>query len=159
MKRIFALLAALIFVFVAWAQDDEYSRDECTSLVVGRLASVDGSVITSHTCDGVSRTWIKVVPAADHHRKEMVDIFKNTRRTAFDGDTTGVRYAGQIPQARHTFAYLNTAYPCMNEKQVAMGKPRSAALTPFATEAACSLSRSFRELPSSAATTLVTRSG
>ena len=122
MKKIFALLTALSFVFVAWAQDDEYSRDECTSLVVGRLASVDGSVITSHTCDGVSRTWIKVVPAADHHRKETVDIFKNTRRTAFDGDTTGVRYAGQIPQARHTYAYLNTAYPCMNEKQVAMGE-------------------------------------
>ena len=122
MKRFFLFAAALFCVISAWGQDDEYSRDECTSLVVGRLASVDGSVITSHTCDGVSRTWIKVVPAADHGRKEMVDIFKNTRRTAFDGDTTGVRFAGQIPQARHTYAYLNTAYPCMNEKQVAMGE-------------------------------------
>ena len=122
MKRFLVCAVALCCVFSAWGQDDEYSRDECTSLVVGRLASADGSVITSHTCDGVSRTWIKVVPAADHGRKEMVDIFKNTRRTAFDGDTTGVRYAGQIPQARHTYAYLNTAYPCMNEKQVAMGE-------------------------------------
>ena len=122
MKRFLVCAVALCCVFPAWGQDDEYSRDECTSLVVGRLASADGSVITSHTCDGVSRTWIKVVPAADHGRKEMVDIFKNTRKTAFDGDTTGVRYAGQIPQARHTYAYLNTAYPCMNEKQVAMGE-------------------------------------
>ena len=122
MKRFLVCAVALCCVFSAWGQDDEYSRDECTSLVVGRLASADGSVITSHTCDGVSRTWIKVVPAADHGRKEMVDIFKNTRRTAFDGDTTGVRYAGQIPQVRHTYAYLNTAYPCMNEKQVAMGE-------------------------------------
>ena len=122
MKRVFLLIAALCCTLAAWGQDDEYSRDECTSLVVGRLASADGSVITSHTCDGVSRTWINVVPAADHRRNETVDIFKNTRRTAFDGDTTGVRYAGQIPQARHTYAYLNTAYPCMNEKQVAMGE-------------------------------------
>ena len=122
MRKIFALLAALGFVFLAWGQDDPRSYDECTSLVVGRLASADGSVITSHTCDGVSRTWITVEPAADHRRKEMVDIFKNTRRTAFKGDTTGVRFAGQIPQARHTYAYLNTAYPCMNEKQVAMGE-------------------------------------
>lgn len=122
MKRFLVCAVALCCVFPAWGQDDEYSRDECTSLVVGRLASADGSVITSHTCDGVSRTWIKVVPAADHGPKEMVDIFKNTRKTAFDGDTTGVRYAGQIPQARHTYAYLNTAYPCMNEKQVAMGE-------------------------------------
>ena len=122
MKKFLAIVAALCCAIVVWGQDDEYSRDECTSLVVGRLASADGSVITSHTCDGVSRTWIKVVPAADHGRKEMVDIFKNTRRTAFDGDTTGVRFAGQIPQARHTYAYLNTAYPCLNEKQVAMGE-------------------------------------
>ena len=122
MKKIIALLAALCLVFIAWGQDDPRSYDECTSLVVGRLATTDGSVITSHTCDGVSRTWIKVVPAAKHPRKEMVDIFKNTRKTAFDGDTTGVRFAGQIPQARRTYAYLNTAYPCMNEKQVAMGE-------------------------------------
>ena len=122
MNRFFALAAALCCALTAWGQDDEYSRDECTSIVVGRLASADGSVITSHACDGVSRTWITVEPAADHGRRETVDIFKNTRKTAFKGDTTGVRYAGQIPQARHTFAYLNTAYPCMNEKQVAMGE-------------------------------------
>ena len=122
MRNLFTLLAALSLVVCAWGQEDEYSKDECTSLVVGRLASADGSVITSHTCDGVSRTWITVEPAADYGRKAMVDIYKNTRKTAFKGDTTGVRYAGQIPQARHTFAYLNTAYPCLNEKQVAMGE-------------------------------------
>ena len=122
MNKITILLASLFLAVSAWGQDDEYSKDECTSLVVGRLASADGSVITSHTCDGVSRTWITVEPAADYPRKAMMDIYKNTRKNAFKGDTTGVRYAGQIPQARHTFAYLNTAYPCLNEKQVAMGE-------------------------------------
>ena len=122
MKKLFVLFTVLCCGVAVWAQDDEYSRDECTSLVVGRLASADGSVITSHTCDGVSRTWITVEPAADYGRKQMMDIYKNTRKTAFKGDTTGVRFAGQIPQARHTYAYLNTAYPCMNEKQVAMGE-------------------------------------
>ncbi len=122
MKKLFVLFTVLCYGVAVWAQDDEYSRDECTSLVVGRLASADGSVITSHTCDGVSRTWITVEPAADYGRKQMMDIYKNTRKTAFRGDTTGVRFAGQIPQARHTYAYLNTAYPCMNEKQVAMGE-------------------------------------
>ena len=122
MKKLFVLFTVLCCGVAVWAQDDEYSRDECTSLVVGRLASADGSVITSHTCDGVSRTWITVEPAADYGRKAMMDIYKNTRKNAFKGDTTGVRYAGQIPQARHTFAYLNTAYPCLNEKQVAMGE-------------------------------------
>ncbi|MBR1926281.1 MAG: C69 family dipeptidase [Bacteroidales bacterium] len=122
MNRITILLASLFLAVSAWGQEDEYSRDECTSIVVGRLASADGSVITSHTCDGVSRTWLTVEPALDYGPKAMMPIYKNTRRTAFYGDTTGVRYAGQIPQARHTYAYLNTAYPCMNEKQLAMGE-------------------------------------
>ena len=122
MKKILAVAAALCCVVLTWGQDEEYSLDECTSIVVGRLASTDGSVITSHTCDGVSRTWITVEPAAKHARGEMMDIFKNTRWTAFKGDTTGLRFAGRIPQARKTYAYLNTAYPCLNEKQVAMGE-------------------------------------
>ncbi|MBR3074943.1 MAG: hypothetical protein IKH11_04200, partial [Bacteroidales bacterium] len=28
--------------------------------MVGRQASADGSVITSHTCDGRYRTWVRV---------------------------------------------------------------------------------------------------
>jgi hypothetical protein len=35
----------------------------CTSIMVGRLASVDGSVITCHTCDGNYRQWLNIVPA------------------------------------------------------------------------------------------------
>jgi hypothetical protein len=29
---------------------------------------------------------------------------------------------GEIPQVEHTYAYLNTAYPCLNEKQLAIGE-------------------------------------
>ena len=29
---------------------------------------------------------------------------------------------GTIPEARHTYAYLNTAYPALNEKQLAIGE-------------------------------------
>ena len=39
--------------------------DCCTSIMVGKLASTDGSVMTSHTCDSWYRTWVNVVPAAD----------------------------------------------------------------------------------------------
>ena len=122
MKKCFALLTVLLCCVPVWSQDDEYALDECTSIVVGRLASTDGSVITSHTCDGVSRTWIDVVPAAKHSRSEKFQVLKNTRKTSFRGDTTGVRFAGEIPMPRRTLQYLNTAYPCLNEKQVAMGE-------------------------------------
>ena len=30
----------------------------CTSIMVGRLATTDGSVITSQSCDGNYRTWV-----------------------------------------------------------------------------------------------------
>ncbi len=102
--------------------EEELDGQNCTSIMVGKLASTDGSVITSHTCDGKYRTWAYMEPAADHKKGEMRVILRNTMRTAFRGDTTGVRYAGEIPEVKHTYAYLNTAYPCFNEKQVGIGE-------------------------------------
>ena len=112
----------LLTAAIATAQDNEYEGLDCTSIAVGRLASDDGSVITSHTCDGKSRTWATMEPAAKHPKGTMHPVYKWTRRTAFPGDTTGVRFAGEIPEARRTYAYLNTAYPSLNEKQVAIGE-------------------------------------
>lgn len=52
----------------AVAQPDESTlqgqqRMSCTSIMVGRKASADGSVMTSHTCDSWYRTWMQIVPA------------------------------------------------------------------------------------------------
>ena len=125
------LAAALIFNFQfsifnsASAQDFNSQITDgqsCTSIMVGKKASTDGSVITSHTCDGRYRTWMTVEPAADHKAGTMHTVRKGTMHTAFRDDTTGVRIAGTIPQALHTYAYLNTAYPCLNEKQLAIGE-------------------------------------
>ncbi|MBR1792333.1 MAG: peptidase C69, partial [Bacteroidales bacterium] len=90
--------------------------------MVGKKASADGSVMTSHTCDGRYRTWMTIEPAADHKSGEKTEIYKGLMHTSFRTDTTGVRVAGTIPQEAHTYAYLNTAYPCMNEHQLAMGE-------------------------------------
>ena len=38
-------------------------NESCTSIAAGKLATTDGSVMTSQTCDGTSRTWMEVVPA------------------------------------------------------------------------------------------------
>ena len=122
MKKVYLLIIAVSLGLSATAQDNEYEGLDCTSIAVGRLASADGSVITSHTCDGKSRTWATMEPAAKHPKGTMHPVYKWTRRTAFLGDTTGVRLAGEITEARRTFAYLNTAYPSLNEKQVAIGE-------------------------------------
>ena len=120
MKRFFSLLAALAIGSLLSAQ--EFDGQSCTSIMVGRKASTDGSVMTSHTCDGRYRTWAQVEPAADHEPGTMHPVLRGTMHTNFRGDTTGVKLMGEIPEAAHTYAYLNTAYPCLNEKQLAIGE-------------------------------------
>ena len=120
MKKLFALIA--VFSLLLPAQAQEFDGQSCTSIMVGRKASADGSVITSHTCDGRYRTWVQMEPAADHEPGTMHPVLRGTMHTAFRGDTTGVRLTGEIPEAAHTYAYLNTAYPCFNEKQLAIGE-------------------------------------
>ena len=124
MKRFLITLAALLSCSAAiFAQiDSPFVGQSCTSILVGRLASTDGSVVTSHTCDGRYRTWAYVEPAADYPKGSLHDVCHGTMNTAFRGDTTGVRLVGQIPEAAHTYAYLNTGYPCLNEKQLAIGE-------------------------------------
>ncbi len=95
----------------------------CTSIMVGRKASADGSVITSHTCDSrVDRTWLNIVPAAEHGEGESCPVFSGRRFIRFAGDTTGMKISGTIPQVLRTHGYINTAYPCMNDRQVAIGE-------------------------------------
>ncbi|MPL99440.1 Dipeptidase A [bioreactor metagenome] len=90
--------------------------------MVGKNATTDGSVITSHTCDGRYRSWLNIVPAASHDEKDMLDIQWGTMMTETPWDTRGVETKGKIKQVKKTFAYLNVAYPCMNEKQLIIGE-------------------------------------
>lgn len=96
--------------------------ENCTSITVGRLASADGSVMTAHTCDGNYRTWLEVVPAGKHKAGEMHPVYWGTLNTEAAWDMTNAKKKGEIPEALSTFAYLNTAYPCLNEKQLAIGE-------------------------------------
>ena len=97
--------------------------DGCTSITVGKMASFDGSVMTSHTDDSHrTRSWANVIPAANHKVGDMVPMFKRVACDSFDMPTYAHRFIGEIPQAEHTFQYINTAYPCLNEKQLGIGE-------------------------------------
>ena len=125
MKKSFVFLSILSLFLLSYGQ--EYNSQivdgqSCTSIMVGKKASGDGSVITSHTCDGRYRTWMTMEPACDYKVGATHTVRKGTMHTAFRNDTTGVRVVGTIPQVMHTYAYLNTAYPCLNEKQLAIGE-------------------------------------
>lgn len=127
MKRFLFFLVLSLCVTYVTAQEDLYNSQivdgqSCTSIMVGKKASTDGSVITSHTCDGRYRTWMTMEPARDYRAGDVHVVRKGTMHTAYRDDTTGVRVVGIIPQVKHTYAYLNAAYPCLNEKQLAIGE-------------------------------------
>ena len=127
MKKLLSIVLSLLTcsLFAQVDLDYEICNMECTSVTVGKKASKDGSVMTSHTDDsGRSRTNIKVEPAADHAPGEMMPLYK---RVACKPDTNPMpsycyEYTGSIPQVAHTYQFLNTAYPCMNEHQLAIGE-------------------------------------
>ncbi len=96
--------------------------ENCTSIMVGRLASTDGSVMTSHTCDGRYRTWLEVVPAMKFERDTVHHVYWGTLFTEAAWDMTNVTHKGEIPEVKSTYAFLSTAYPCLNEKQLAIGE-------------------------------------
>ena len=84
------------------------SDESCTSIAAGKLATTDGSVMTSQTCDGTSRTWMEVVPAQNWPDTAKVDIYWDIRHTESKSDRLGVMLKGSIPQVPSTFAYMNT---------------------------------------------------
>ena len=117
-KIVFLLLTVLPLLAVAQVNH----KESCTSIMVGKHASTDGSVITSHTCDGRYRTWMTVEPAQKAEKGRKHTVRKGTMHTVSPDDTTGVRNVGSISMSEATYAYLNTAYPCLNEKQLAIGE-------------------------------------
>jgi dipeptidase len=96
--------------------------DSCTSILVGRLASADGSTMTSHSCDsGSDRTWMSIVPNRKHKPGDTAKLYLEPKLAKGPDDPERLE-AGEIAQVPETFAYLNAAYPIMNEHQLAIGE-------------------------------------
>ena len=108
MKKLLVLIFALV-VSLSFA---------CTDIVVGKAASTDGSVITSHTCDGWYDSRLQIIPAADHAEGEMAPVWE----WIVYADRRPLEKLGEIPQVPHTYKYFNVAYPFMNEHQVIIGE-------------------------------------
>jgi len=114
------LLIFCAFPGLAQEADSYHADDSCTDIVVGRLASVDGSVITSHTgC--CSECRVHVVPAQTFKKGDMAPVYyglQDVKKPLHEyGDIIGY-----IPQVEKTYAYFHTGYPQMNEHQLAIGE-------------------------------------
>ena len=95
----------------------------CTSIMVGRLASADGSVMTSHTCDshdGSSQMF--VVPAGKHAPGETILLTRRQPDSSGPMKRCSRKPTGSIPQVAETFGYIAAEYGIMNEHQLAIGE-------------------------------------
>ena len=92
----------------------------CTDIVVGKEASVDGSVITSHT-GAAPDCRLHVVPAQTHEPGSMAPVYFGMLDAKVPFKTYG-EVIGHIPQAERTYRYFHSAYSHMNEHQLAIAE-------------------------------------
>lgn len=103
LKNIFPVFILILSLSVMnqWAQDD------CSSFLVTKGASKDGSIMITYTCDGEFLPLLEYVPAQDHKPDEYIEI------KGRDG-----KLRGKVKQVSHTYAVVGL----MNEHQLAIGE-------------------------------------
>ena len=85
MKKLFTYVIMLYAsLSVSVAQQIQYPEpvlnpESCTSIMVGKKASADGSVMTSHTCDSNYRTWMDIVPSASYDHDTTTTVYTGRR--------------------------------------------------------------------------------
>ncbi|MGD9948848.1 MAG: dipeptidase [Desulfobulbus sp.] len=123
------------------------SAQSCTTILVGKEATVDGSVLVSHSDDGMNDARLVFVPAKDYEPGTLRPVYYShcaidfkpelggtishrivdaSRAPAYgteqkDGDPKSVPL-GFIPQVAHTYAYFDANYGIINEHQVSIGE-------------------------------------
>jgi dipeptidase len=122
----FLFLSLLLFSEILSAQKPDWIggyADGCTSVTLGKGATIDGSVITSHTDDSHrTRSWMDVVPSRRYAHDATTTLYKRVACDSFAMPAYCHIPVGEIPQVKETYQFLNTAYPCMNEHQLGIGE-------------------------------------
>lgn len=127
----------LVPIFLLWTPTCE----SCTVFIVGKDASVDGSVMVSHSNDGEFETDPRLVKveARDYDLSNKTTAMRPVffspenypRYVGYDrqipeyypkGNEKPFEPIGFVPQVSHTFAYLEETYGAVNEKQVGIGE-------------------------------------
>lgn len=116
----FSKLIFTLLLLTSFLSAQERHDDACTDIVVGKNASVDGSVITSHT-GACAECRVHVVPAKTYKPGEKAPVYYGLQDVNKPLDNYG-EILGYIPQADKTYAYCHTGYPQMNEHQLAIGE-------------------------------------
>lgn len=124
----------------------------CTTIIVTKGASSDGSVFVAHSDDSeMFDNRLIYVPAADHKPGSMRPVYfdacsigniggyNSCTYRRYVGESRGPGYInpmfpksipiGEIPQVEHTYAYFDANYGIMNEHQLMFGECTDGSLT------------------------------
>ncbi len=109
----------------------EETPEHCTVIMVGKAASTDGSVMTTHTCDCGECDWTwRYNPAADHPAGSTRRIYHINQFGTWP-PAQGLKwevvkkdgFTGlEIPEVPHTYGYMHGDFGYMNDLQVAIGE-------------------------------------
>jgi len=100
------ILPAILFLMILLSIN-QLAEDKCSSFLVTKGASTDGSVMITYTCDGEFLPHLEYIPAQDHEPGSTIKI------TGRDG-----KIKGEVRQVLHTYAVVGL----MNEHQLAIGE-------------------------------------
>lgn len=107
------ILTALVAAFPAGSH-------ACTIIAVGKKASADGSVIISHTDCGPDNR-IRVVHGQSYPKGARAPVHWGIQDIDRPLDDFG-QVIGTIPQVERTYTYFHSAYPHMNQHQLAIAE-------------------------------------
>ncbi|MFC2134692.1 dipeptidase [Bacteroidota bacterium] len=92
----------------------------CTDIIVGKKASVDGSIMISHTGCGPD-CRVRFIPGQTFEDGAMAPVYFGMLEVNEGLDNFG-EIIGYIPQVKETYGYFHSAYSQMNEHQLAIGE-------------------------------------
>jgi len=130
---IFAISAALVFDQTKSEPNHTFLPEYpegCTTILVGKNASADGSVIALQTadCGMCDFTW-HYIPAADHPEGVVRKIYHINQIRTWPPEVGGkwVKYVEgytdvDIPEIPHTYAYQHAVFGHMNEHQLGIAE-------------------------------------
>lgn len=117
MKRSRYYVFVLVILFGNLCYED---ASGCTIIAVGKKASADGSVFISHTDCGAD-CRIQIIPEQQYKEGELANVYWGIQDVTRPLDDFG-DVLGKIPQVKETYKYFHSAYPHMNEYQLAIAE-------------------------------------
>ena len=142
-KHIWMIMGMAVILILGWNPTDAAFQngtaeettawtepEGCTVILVGKDASTDGSVMSTHTCDcGVCDWTFRYVPGAEHKGGADRPIYHVSQYVTWP-PAQGLKWEKikddyidlDIPQPPRTYAYIHGMFGYMNENQVAISE-------------------------------------